>query len=469
MKVHRASATSHGSHLHSRRDFMHVGGLSALGYLISEASPFKSNSIKAAEGEKKTERTLTVETPHEMRFLTPDGTDPEISVINIDLKGGLSQADTFDWKPNSPFKLIPTSASKNGVFVTEPLWPLANQMDEILIVNNMRHGYPNHDQASALMYTQFPDQVGTSFNDKPTHDSPQVEFARFLDHLGSKSIGYVVSHSCTPRLEIDEKGNIKPVEPYKWPFCGTHYNHDETIYIPINYETGELDLEIGGEKIDKETLQRRQELLEKLEEFGIHFAGLPIERWQKHKSKIDNILGGEFFEALDLKQEPLEVRERYGFNYFANQLLGARRLVEREVVRYVNVQVGDFDTHELAKKNLWVLLPPVAKAISALLWDIKRLGLKVAVPFLTEFGRKIEFNPYGGREHWSEGFSVAFAGYGIEGGRKIGKTNGKSEVLGEANDARNLQDTIFDLMKIGRFEVRNGQSTNNRFSFMKLS
>src|SRR5207302_5054047 len=40
-----------------------------------------------------------------------------------------------------------------------------------------------------------------------------------------------------------------------------------------------------------------------------------------------------------------------------------------------------------------------------------------------EFGRTPKLNPFEGRDHWPNGFSIALAGGGIRGGRVVGATD----------------------------------------------
>ena len=49
--------------------------------------------------------------------------------------------------------------------------------------------------------------------------------------------------------------------------------------------------------------------------------------------------------AFDLKEESESTRESYGSDNFGQGVLLARRLVERQV-RFVEVQLGGWDTHQ---------------------------------------------------------------------------------------------------------------------------
>ena len=83
-------------------------------------------------------------------------------------------------------------------------------------------------------------------------------------------------------------------------------------------------------------------------------------------------------EAFDVTRADPKLQERYGRNSFGWSLLLAARLVEAGV-RLVQVNLGNdetWDTHEAAFPNLKnYLLPPMDRAVSALLDDLEARGL----------------------------------------------------------------------------------------------
>jgi hypothetical protein len=115
----------------------------------------------------------------------------------------------------------------------------------------------------------------------------------------------------------------------------------------------------------------------------------------------------------------------------------ARRLVEAGV-RFVNVHWPDvgggknWDTHSNGFRRLREgLIPRTDRALSALVSDLAERGLlaKTLVPVLTEFGRAPQIGVTfqnsggpGGRDHWSNCFSILLAGGGIAGGQVHGSS-----------------------------------------------
>lgn len=476
----------------SRRDFLHIGGIGAASTLLANALPFNKRTVTASEVVNK---ELNVKSPHELRFITKDGQDPNISLIVIDLQGGASWFDMFDWKPNSPFKIFnPKDTTCPEITITEPLAPLAKHLHKLVVFRNLFSENSFHDSASSLLYTGKSDQESSSFGANAKYLSSLVEFSKYLNNSESKNIGYLVVHSSGQRHEIVEyeKGKFKEQLRSAWrePFPGTHFNHAETIYAPYNTAKGDFGIELGNNEKEYLTsefeeginftestnqkakialIKSRLQFLEKMDGFGHSLAGPTIERWKNFQAKVNNVLEGDVNEAFDLSQEPEEVRLKYGDSQLGKQLLLARRLVQRGV-RTVAAQHGDFDHHELIEKNLNIYLPEFAIALSALLDDIEKLGLKTVVAVVTEFGRTPRINRDQGRDHWNQALGAIFAGYGIEGGKLIGKTNtgGYPCPDGEKIPVQWMGDTLLDKMQIARFELRNGLPTNARFPYIKF-
>jgi hypothetical protein len=145
-------------------------------------------------------------------------------------------------------------------------------------------------------------------------------------------------------------------------------------------------------------------------------------------------------EALDLNREPAATRKLYGLDDettadFGRNCLVARRLLERGV-RFVQVWSGaggptkNWDNHS----NIPAELPPIARSvdrpIAALLQDLKTKGLldDTLIIWTTEFGRMPFTQGALGRDH-NGGTSVTWlAGAGVKGG----VAHGQSDAFGYA-------------------------------------
>jgi uncharacterized protein (DUF1501 family) len=146
-----------------------------------------------------------------------------------------------------------------------------------------------------------------------------------------------------------------------------------------------------------------------------------------HRQKVSEarrMMTSEQLRAFDVAEEPAELLAAYGDTPFGRGCLAARRLVGVGV-RCVEVTLSGWDSHannhELHARNKEILDP----AFAALVTDLKRHDLWDSTIVLCggEFGRTPSINRLGGRDHWTQGFSMALAGGAIRGGQAIGATD----------------------------------------------
>jgi len=183
-------------------------------------------------------------------------------------------------------------------------------------------------------------------------------------------------------------------------------------------------------------------------------------------------------DALDLAREAAKTREAYGRDDpatadFRRRCMLARRLLERGV-RFVQVWSGaggptnNWDNHTDIVKEL----PPIARSVdkpaATLLQDLHTRGMlsDTLVVFSTEFGRQPFTQGAVGRDH-NAGTSVAWlAGAGIKGGVAYGESDPWSWRAGDGKTyCYHLHATILHLMGIDhtRLTVRH-DGTNRRLT-----
>ncbi len=172
--------------------------------------------------------------------------------------------------------------------------------------------------------------------------------------------------------------------------------------------------------------KRRLADLEVLEE-GFARGRPGTDRTTLHRHKVAEarrMMTSEQLRAFDVSQEPAELLAAYGDTPFGRGCLAARRLVEVGV-RCVEVTLSGWDSHannhEIHTRQKGVLDP----AFAALVGDLRQRGLwdKTLVVCGGEFGRTPRINGLGGRDHWTQGFSMAVGGGVIRGGQVIGATD----------------------------------------------
>jgi hypothetical protein len=175
-------------------------------------------------------------------------------------------------------------------------------------------------------------------------------------------------------------------------------------------------------------------------------------------------------EVMNINDEPDYIQEMYGTqpgkSCFANNALLARKLVEKGV-RYVQLFDWGWDAHgdnAGNSLNLGIInkYRSVDKAMTALLLDLKQRGLldETLVVWGGEFGRTPMMenrngvqNPYKGRDHHTDAFTLWMAGGGVKKGFTHGETDeiGYSPVSGKV-EAFDIQATILHLMGIDHEE-----------------
>ena len=172
-------------------------------------------------------------------------------------------------------------------------------------------------------------------------------------------------------------------------------------------------------------------------------------------------------EALDISREPKEVLRLYGLDHgrssfpseinpveeidaFGRKCLTARRLLERGV-RFVQVWSGNdngfprrnWDSHEDVKRDHGPLALGMARGASALIADLKRLGMldDTLILWTTEFGRMPSSQGGKGRDHNPYCFTNWLAGGGIRGGI----SHGPSDAFGYKPADRKQVTEVYDI------------------------
>ncbi len=145
-------------------------------------------------------------------------------------------------------------------------------------------------------------------------------------------------------------------------------------------------------------------------------------------------------DVMDISKEPDYIQEMYGTQpgkaCFANNALLARKLVEKGV-RFVQLFDWGWDSHGTDASvaidiGMINKCRSVDKATTALIMDLKQRGLldDTLVIWGGEFGRtpmqenrEGKPNPFKGRDHHVEAFTIAMAGGGLKRGFSFGETD----------------------------------------------
>jgi len=382
---------------------------------------------------------------------------PAKSVIYIFLSGGLAQHESFDMKPEAPseirgeFQSIRTRTP--GIHVCEHLPELAKRSELWALCRSLTHGSNDHSAGHHIMLTGR-SELPVGFDPTKPKDSDWPSIAAQANRFG-RSRGPLPNAVVLPEKLVHSTGRVIPGQ-----FAGLMGKRDEPWVLEcskfdaegygaypeylFHHRDGAKDAKsrmfrapnlsvpewLGAERLQDRVgltreLDRQREWLGRAAESG------GFDRyWQLAVSLLTD---GKLNSAFDVTSADVRQQERYGKNSFGWSLMMAARLVEAGV-SLVQVNLGNdetWDTHEAAFPNLKnYLLPPMDRAVSALLDDLKDRGLleSTLVVMAGEFGRspKITTIPGArlpGRDHWGAVQTAFFAGGGVGGGRVIGASD----------------------------------------------
>jgi len=345
------------------------------------------------------------------------------SVIQIFLWGGMSHNDTWDPKPDSGRDymgefgaVIPTNVP--GIQLGALFPELAKQADKYALIRSMTHGNNGHETAAYLM------QTGHMPGERLAYPSIGAVFALFKSP-GYKGLipPYVVLTRAQGRFS--EEG-----------FLGPKFKPFATGGDP---SAPRFEVEgVVARSITDDRQKARRDLLEKMDTMGKTMADSSqlAAAAEAQKQAYELILGAGK-EVFDLSTEKPELRDQYGRHTFGQECLVARRLVEAGVPYVVINYPGGWDTHSRHFETMRRQCPQLDQGLAMLLQDLHDHGLleSTVVWCCGEFGRgpKVDWQPpwNGGRNHYGKVFTVLVAGGGFKGGRIVGSSDEKGEVVKE--------------------------------------
>ncbi|MBX6314080.1 MAG: DUF1501 domain-containing protein [Isosphaeraceae bacterium] len=375
----------------SRRNFLRVGALTALGLGLPEF-------LRARAVAGTTER--------------------DVSCILIWLQGGISHIDSFDPKPDAPaeirgeFGVIDTNVP--GIRLCDPLPKLAVHQDKYAILRSLNPRNGSHGVADAYMMT------GHKFSPAITYPCYGSVVAREKGDRNSLPPFVQIGMAVDQRFGGGVAG-----------FLGDRYN---PFVLPGDASSPSFsvrDVSMAG-AVTKERFEHRMKVLDAVDTWQRQFEAAPTSLeaagsfYQKAYSLITS---PEAKRAFDINAEDPRLRDRYGRHSLGQGCLLARRLIESGV-RFVTVTDGGWDTHQNNFRSLRDrLLPRLDAALSGLLQDLSDRGLldSTLVVVLSDFGRTPKVNPSAGRDHWSTASIALLAGAGIKPGVAVGETNALGE------------------------------------------
>lgn len=387
-------------------------------------------------------------------------------VILLYLYGAAAQHELWDLKPEAPAEIRgdfrPIRSAVPDLQLCEHLPRLAKLADRCCFIRSMTHPYNIHSAAYTLTGV---DRVDIPMELGPYDPRHWPFFGSVLEHLheqrggaGPAGVPYDIAlpFPFSSRAPEFQRGGPyggflgRGLNPVWTEFTGDatqkidRWRGDRDVPVPDPYAgiapAGRLALASGAELpagVTLNRLEQRRGLVAQLEQgrraLEHTLSGQALSRAQE---QAFSLIGSPAVQrALDLEQEPLDRRERYGMTLFGQATLAGRRLLEAGAtvvsVFWDEYQTANsaWDTHFSHFERLRnELLPGLDRALSSLLEDLEERGMldDTLVMCLTEHGRtpRLSSTERGaGREHWSGAYCNLLAGGGIARGKVVGRTD----------------------------------------------
>jgi len=352
------------------------------------------------------------------------------SCILIFLNGGPSHLDMWDMKPAAPAEIRgefrPIDTSLPGLQFSEHMPLLARQAHRCTVIRSAHHGVNNSHAAAVYCGLTGHDRGELGGGARPT-DNPAIgSVVGMLRPPGAPVVPYV----SLPYITAEGAGG--PPQPgFYGGWLGRSHDPFFVLKDPNASDFAMPELTLPG-KVPPRRFAGRRRLIESL---GVRPDALESNRKMRdldtfQAQACDLLSAPAMRKAFRIDQEDPRTRDRYGRNIYGQSVLLSRRLIEAGTrvacISWAPDANATWDTHGNNFRTLkTTLLPQLDMAVSSLLDDLALRGMlgRTLVVVMGEFGRSPKINPAAGRDHWTNGFSVALAGGGIRPGFALGETD----------------------------------------------
>lgn len=444
----------------TRRHFLEDCFLGLGGLALSSVLP---GNLNAANGDLLANRSLSGQNPHFR---------PRVkNVIYIHLAGAPSQLELFDYKPELqkldgqacppsllegkrfafirgvPKMLGPQGVFKqhgeSGAWISNYLTHLSTIADELTFLKGVYTDQFNHAPAQLLMHT------GSARLGRPSMGS-WVTYGLGTENENLPGFVVLTSGGNNPDAGKSVWGSGFLPSLYQGVQCRS--DGDPVLYIQnpdhINRQDRQASIEAIN-AINRLTFDEYQD-----PEINTRIAQYEL----AYKMQLT------VPEVMDIASEPKYIHDLYGSDphqsSFANNILLARKLVEKGV-RFVQLFDWGWDTHGTSTDGsidigLLNKCHQTDQSVTALIVDLKQRGLldETLVIWGGEFGRtpmqenrEGKTNPFLGRDHHAEAFTMWMAGGGLKNGFSFGETDeiGYNAIKGKVSPY-DIQATILHLL-----------------------
>jgi Protein of unknown function (DUF1501) len=359
-------------------------------------------------------------------------------VIMLFMFGGPSHLDTFDPKPllsrdsgrplpaeqrprvlsfpNRMGNLVGSAFDferhgESGLPISSLFPHVASCADDLCVINSMhcsnsRHGgavLEWHTGSDTFVRPSFGSWVAYGLGSENQNFPGYVTICQDLSQGGANNFGSAFLPAAYQGTPLGHAGE-KPREA-RIPFIGDGTSRRDLQRL-------ELDLIASLDRRRAQNREPETELDARISSFELAFR-----------------LQADAPEMLAIEGESPATQKLYGLDDpatadFGAQCLLARRLSERGV-RFVQCNLGGWDSHNNLKSAHGRLARAVDKPIAGLLADLKQRGLwdDTLVIWGGEFGRTPTCEGADGRDHNPHGYTMWLAGAGVRSGITWGKTD----------------------------------------------
>lgn len=349
-------------------------------------------------------------------------------VLFIWLDGGMSQLESWDPKPGTPFggpfRAIPTSVP--GIHISELLPKSAQQMQHLAIVRSLHTQDNSHSAGVARIQRGDPKNRGVVYP--------------FFGSAVAKLVG---------------PGN-SGLPPYVWikpgssGFIGADAGFLGPQYGAVAFGDGQPPENLLRPASLSETDALARDALR--EAADRRYATLHRKPWTEANMFVYDMAQElmkrqELFDASKFAPRDLE---RYGTHEIGRHILLGRKMIEAGVT-FVKVNSYGWDTHGDNFNGHLNLVSKFDQAFGALIEDLAAGGYleHTLVIAMSEFGRTPRINGHIGRDHWPEAWSAVMAGCGLKRGLAVGTTDDKGVfVTSEEHDIGHMFHTWFRALGI---------------------
>lgn len=361
-------------------------------------------------------------------------------VLFIWLDGGMSQLESWDPKPGTPFggpfRSIQTSLP--GTRISELMPRSAQQMHRLSVIRSLCTQDNSHSAGVGRIQRGDPKDRGVIY-----------------PYFGS---------AVAKLLGPGESG----LPPYVWIKPGSGgFKHQDAGFLGPKY--GALafgdgqppDNMVRPETISEQEDKRRHAFRRQL---NADYAARRRKQVSEANSYVYDtaetlMTRGDLFDTDSFDRRDIE---RYGETEIGRHTLLARKMLEAGV-RFVKVNSYGWDTHGDNFNGQRSLVGKFDQAFAAIVEDLDERGMldHVLVIAMSEFGRTPRINGHIGRDHWPEAWSLAMTGVGVRRGNVVGETNDKGTfVKSEPYDIGHMFHTWFSALGVDAHKteyVNNGQ------------